>query len=102
MSGSIKNARRPYKRLDWQSYWTFINGIIEVGDQEDECQPKQKRFWKLYIKSLRKYVIGSTIRQLKTVQCIKGHGGINSGQYKSVYTKEDQESLVPDPSLFLI
>ena len=48
------------------------------------------------IKSLRKYVIGSTIRQPKTVQCIKGHGDIISGQYKSVYTKEDQESLVPD------
>ena len=68
------------------------------GDQlENECQPKQKRFWKLYIKSLRKYVIGSTIRQPKTVQCIKGHGDIISGQYKSVCTKEDQESLVPDP-----
>ena len=51
-----KECKKALQRLKRQPYWTYINGIIEMGDQEEERQPKQKRF-REYIKSLRKMLL---------------------------------------------
>ena len=38
---ACKNAVQKNER---QSFWSYINGIIEVGDPDSDRQ-KQKRFW---------------------------------------------------------
>ena len=39
-----KETKARLQKADRQSYWNFIDNIIEVGDPEQEHQPKQKRF----------------------------------------------------------
>ena len=48
-----RECKRILQKSERQSYWSYVNNIIEVGDQDSAYQPKQKRFWS-YIKSLRK------------------------------------------------
>ena len=48
-----KETKARLQKTERQSYWKFIDNIIEVGDPDQEQQPKQKRFW-AYIKSLGK------------------------------------------------
>ena len=48
-----KDCKKAVQKQERQSYWTYINNIIEEGDPDSDQQPKQKRFW-TYIKSLRK------------------------------------------------
>ena len=40
-----KDCKKAVQKQERQSYWTYINNIIEVGDPDSEQQPKQKRFW---------------------------------------------------------
>ena len=48
-----RKCKRILQKLERQLFWSYVNNIIEFGDQDSACQPKQKRFWS-YIKSLRK------------------------------------------------
>ena len=93
-----KDCKKAVQKQERQSYWTYINNIIEVGDPDSEQQPKQKRFWN-YIKSLRKDTTG--VSPLKDngrlFNTARDKADILSRQYQSVYTKEDQDSPVPDP-----
>jgi hypothetical protein len=51
---SYKETKAHLQKAERQSYWKYINNIIEIGDPDQEDRsPKQKRFWS-YIKSLRK------------------------------------------------
>ena len=52
-----KETKARLQKAERQSYWNFVDNIIEVGDPEQEHQPKQKRFWS-FIKSLRKDTSG--------------------------------------------
>ena len=45
-----RECKQILQKSERQSYWSYVNNIIEVGDQDSACQPKQKRFWS-YIKS---------------------------------------------------
>ena len=47
-----KDTKARLQKAEQQSYWNFVDNIIEVGDPEQEHQPKQKRFWSFII-SLR-------------------------------------------------
>ena len=40
-----RECKRILQKSERQSYWSYVNNIIEVGDQDSACQPKQKRFW---------------------------------------------------------
>ena len=48
-----KECKRHLQKSERQSYWSYVNNIIEIGDQDSVQPSKQKRFWS-YIKSLRK------------------------------------------------
>jgi hypothetical protein len=49
-----KETKAHLQKAERQSYWKYINNIIEIGDPDQEDRsPKQKFFWS-YIKSLRK------------------------------------------------
>ena len=52
-----KASKRAVQKNERQSYWSYVNGIIKVGDPDSDRQFKQNRFWK-YIKSLRKDATG--------------------------------------------
>jgi hypothetical protein len=46
-----KETKTHLQKAERQSYWKYINNIIEIGDPDQEDRPpKQKRFWS-YIKS---------------------------------------------------
>ena len=63
-----KEAKAKLQKAERQSYWSYVENIIEVGDPNQDQQPrKQKRFWS-YIKSLRKD--SSCVAPLKE-NCIK-------------------------------
>jgi hypothetical protein len=50
---TYKETKAHLQKAERQSYWKYINNIIEIGDPDQEDRPpKQKRFWS-YIKSLR-------------------------------------------------
>ena len=93
-----RECKRILQKSERQSYWSYVNNIIEVGDQDSACQPKQKRLWS-YIKSLRKDSSG--------IAPLKDNGrlfnsptdktNILNHQYHSVYTQEDPSSATPDP-----
>ena len=57
-----RQCKGDVQKLERQAYFSYINTIIEVNDDQDDKPSKQKRFWS-YIKSLRKDNTGIT--QLK-------------------------------------
>ena len=73
----FKECKKAVQKIERQSYWTYINGIIETGEPDNDHTPKQKRFWN-YIKSLRKDYTerqdSSTERQWTSVQRIQRQG----------------------------
>jgi len=85
------------QRLERQSYWRYIEDLIEGHSESEQDQSKQKRFWN-YIKSLKRDSCG--------VSPLKDHGKLHSDpvdkanilnrQYQSVFTQEDQGDL-PSP-----
>ena len=96
----IRHYRETKARLqkaDCQSYWNFVDHIIDKGDPEQEHKPKQKRFWS-FIKSLRKDSSG--IAPLKENGRLhaepKDKANILNRQYESTWTKEDKSSI-PSP-----
>ena len=93
-----RECKRILQKSERQSYWSYVNNIIEVGDQDSACQPKQKRFWS-YIKSLRKDSSG--IAPLKDngrlFNSPTDKANILNHQYHSVFTREDPSSATPDP-----
>ena len=46
-----KETKAHLQKAERQSYWQYVDNIIEIGDPDQQHQPKQKRFWS-YIKSL--------------------------------------------------
>ena len=95
----FKECKKAVQKTDRQSYWTYINNIIETGDPDnDHAQPMQKRFWN-YIKSLRKDSTG--IAPLKDngrlFNTCKYKADILNRQYQSVFTQEDPDTEVPYP-----
>ena len=79
-----------------------MDTIIEIGDPDQQHQPKQKRFWS-YIKSLQKDTGG--------VAPLKDNGRLHADpkekvhilnrQYESTWTREDKTSIqVPDCNPF--
>ena len=91
----FKDCKKAVQKQERQSYWSYTNNIIEVGDPDSDQQPKQKRFCS-YIKSLRKDTTG--VAPLKDnghlFNAPRDKAEILSRQYQSVYT---QDSPVPEP-----
>ena len=46
---NYKDSKSAVQKAERQSYWSYINNIIETDDAEKDHPPKQKRFWN-YIK----------------------------------------------------
>ena len=83
--------------------WKYIEDIIEVGDPDQEHQPKQKRLFN-FIKSLRRD--NSGIAPLKENGKVhanpKDKADILNRQYESTWTKEDVNDIpIPDGTSFL-
>ena len=94
----FKECKKAVQKTERQSYWSYINNIIETGEPDRDQPPKQKRFWN-YIKSLRKDTTG--ISPLKDngrlFNASKDKADILNRQYQSVFTHEDPDTQVPDP-----
>ena len=88
---NYKDSKSAVQKAERQSYWSYINNIIETDDAEKDHPPKQKRFWN-YIKSLRKESTG--ISPLKDngrlFNASKDKADILNRQYQSVFTHEDR------------
>ena len=54
-----KESKKVVQKTERQSYWNYINNIIETDELGNEHPPKQKKFW-TYIKSLLKDSTGIT------------------------------------------
>jgi len=93
-----KNYKSAFQKLERHALETYVNNIIEPNENEDERQPKQKKFWS-YIKSLRKD--NSGISPLKDkgrlFNSAKDTANILNKQYMSVFTKET-DTNIPTPS----
>ena len=93
-----KETMEVVQKTERQSYWNYINNIIETNELGNEYPPKQKRLW-CYIKSLRKDSTG--IVPLKDNGRLfypsKDKLDILNRQYQTVFTHEDPDSSVPDP-----
>ena len=97
-----KETKARLQKTERQSYWKFIDNIIEVGDPDQEHQPKQKRFW-AYIKSLRKDSSGiAPLKDNRTLHAnAKDKADILNRQYESTWTREDNTSIpTPDGTPF--
>ena len=97
-----KETKARLQKTERQSYWKFIDNIIEVGDPDQEHQPKQKRFW-AYIKSLRKDSSGiAPLKDNGTLHAdAKDKADILNRQYESTWTREDTTSIpTPDGTPF--
>ena len=95
----FKKCKKAVQKTDRQSYWTYINNIIDTGDPDnDHAPPKQKRFWN-YIKSLRKNSTGTAPLKDngRLFNTCKDNADILNRQYQSVFTQEDPDTQVPDP-----
>ena len=94
----FNECKKAVQETERQSYWNYINNIIETGEPDNDHTPKQKRFWN-YIKSLRKDSTG--IAPLKDngrlFNTSKDKADIPNRQYQSVFTQEDPDTQVPDP-----
>ena len=92
-----KETKARLQKAERQSYWNFVDNIIEVGDPEQENQPKQKIFWS-FINSLPKDTSG--VAPLKDNERLhadpKDKADILNRQYESTWTKEDT-SDIPTP-----
>ena len=88
------------QKLRRQSYWNYINDLIEPpSDNQEHSRNRQKRFWH-YIKSLRRDNCGvSPLRDHEGKLCSapSDKANILNKQYESVFTKEDS-SDIPTPS----
>ena len=93
-----KECRKAAQKIERESYWTYINSIIETGESDNDHTHKQKRFWNC-IKSLRKDSTG--IAPLKDngrlFNASRDKADILNRQYQSVFTQEDPDTQVPDP-----
>ena len=78
-----------------QSYWSYI----EVGDPDSDMQPKQKRFWNTTSSPYAKMSLEKHYYRIfgRLFNVPKDKTEILSGQYLSVYTKDDQDGPVPEP-----
>ena len=79
-----------------------MDNIIEIGDPDQQHQPKQKRFWS-YNKSLQKDTGGiSTLKDNGRLHADpKEKANILNKQYESTWTREDKTSIpVPDDNPF--
>lgn len=103
-TGAAKDIRhyretkaRPQKAKR-QSYWKYLDNLIEIRDPSQEHQPNQKMLF-IFIKSLR--------RDNSGIALLKEHGRLHDDpkqvadilnqQYESTRSKEDQEDLpIPD------
>ena len=97
-----KETKARLQKTQRQSYWKFIDNIIQVGDPDQEQQPKQKRFW-AYIKSLRKDSSGiAPLKDNGTFHANpKDKADILNRQYESTWTKEDKSNIpTPDGTPF--
>ena len=82
------------QKAEQQSYWDPVDDIIDVGDPEQEHQPKQNRFWS-FVKSIPTDTTG--------VAPLKGNGkfhadpkveaNILNRQYESTWTLEDKSNI---------
>ena len=93
-----RQCKGDVQKLERQAYYSYINNIIEVNEDQDEKPAKQKRFWS-YIKSLRKDNTG--ISPLKDkgrlFNAPKDKTNILNSQNQSTFTQEDT-CHVPSPS----
>ena len=93
-----RECKQILQKSERQSYWSYVNNIIEVEYQDSALQPKQKRFWS-YIKSICKDSSG--IAPLKDngrlFNSPTDKANIRDHQHHSVYTREDLSSATPDP-----
>ena len=48
-----KETKAKLQKAERQSYWKYLDNLIEVGDPSQEHQPKQKRLFS-FVKSLRR------------------------------------------------
>ena len=97
-----KETKARLQKTKRQSYWKFIDNIIEVGDPDQEEQPKQIMFWP-YIKSLRKDSSGiAPLKENRTLHANpKDKADILNRQYESTWTKEDKSNIpTPDGTPF--
>ena len=97
-----KETKAHLQKADRQSYWQYVDNIIQIGDPDQQHQPKQKRFWS-YIKSLQKDTGG--IVPLKDNWRLhadpKEKPDIMNRQYESTWTREDKTNIpVPDGNPF--
>ena len=96
-----KKASSDLQKLERQTYWNYINQLIEpINDENTSAGGNQKRFWN-YIKTLRRDTTG--IQPLKSrhtgklVASPEEKANILNEQYKSVFTEEDT-SFIPAPT----
>ena len=97
-----KETNAHLQKTETQSYWQYVDNIIEIGDLDQQHQPKQKRFWS-YIKSLRKDTGGIAPLQDKgrLHDDQKDKADILNRQYESTWTREDKTNIpAPDGNPF--
>ena len=92
-----KETKAKLQKAERQSYWKYLDNLIEVGDPGQEHQPKQKRLFS-FVKSLR--------RDNSGIAPLKEHGRLHDNpkdkadilnrQYESTWTKEDKDDI-PNP-----
>ena len=92
-----KETKARLQKAEWQSYWQFVENIIEVGDPDQDHKPKQKRFWS-YIKSIQKDTGGvASLKENGRLHADpKDKGNILNRQYESTWTQEDTHDI-PSP-----
>ena len=62
-----RQCKGDVQKLERQAYYSYINNIIEVNEDQDDNPSKQKRFWS-YIKSLWKDNTGRIIDGLGLIR----------------------------------
>ena len=94
---NYKETKARLQKAERQSYWNFVDHIIDEGEPGKEHHPKQKRFWS-FIKSMQKDTSG--IAPLKENGRLhakpKDKADILNRQYEYTWTKEDRSSI-PTP-----
>ena len=97
-----KETKAKLQKAERQSYWKYLDNLIEVGDPGQEHPPKQKRLLS-FVKSLR--------RDNSRIAPMKEHGRLHDDpkykadilnrQYESTLTKEDKDDIpYPDGKSF--
>ena len=90
--------QRGRSKVERPAYFSYINNITEVNDDQEDKPSKQKRFW-YYIKSLRKDNTGIIPLKGKgrLFNAPKDKANILNRQYQATFTQEDTNQ-VPSPS----